>query len=107
MKPALTLDKERILKFTAHAIVQLDEVCGVDFYNTDLRHITPRQRRDFVWAGQLHTAKALSRDQITKYMPTDIEGLMKWTDAVMEAVLEAVGTPEEAKSDGKRGEPAS
>lgn len=91
-KPAtVTLDKPRTLRFDAESFIRLDEECGIDAYRLDLRAMTPKQTRDLVWAGQLHTPKPLTREQVTKHLPTEAKAVIELRVTAYGELLKAMG----------------
>jgi hypothetical protein len=95
-KITVQLDKERELVFDNAAILELDEVCGINVMRPSTYYaISPKQLRDLVWAGQLHTKKPLTRAQVGSYLPLESEAYAAMAQAVADAVSRAILTPEE------------
>ena len=98
--PSVTLDKERALRFTFQAFLALEETCKLNVYTVDFRALSPGQVRDLVWAGQLGTPKALTRDGVAKYLPTDMTALSEVVGQVVEAVAESYGAGKQDEAAG-------
>lgn len=103
--PALSikLDRERSIRFDMAALMALDEVCKFNVLAAGaLSNLSPTRIRDLVWAAQLHTEKPLTREKVSKYLPTDMEKLTKIIGDLVEALNYAF-TKDTAKAE-KSGE---
>lgn len=96
---SLQLDKPREIKFNFAAFLALDEQCGLNAMDpATYRSFTPKQAVALVWAGQLHTAKPLSREQVAEHIPTDADEFVTMMTIVSESLGAALGAKANEKS---------
>lgn len=102
-KHIVKLDKPRELKFTMTAIVTLDELFGINVYESKFYNSIdkPGTLVSMIWAAQLHTPKPLRREQVAKYLPTDMAEFMTVGAVVVSALGESIHGIKDKKTAGR------
>jgi hypothetical protein len=86
------LDKPRELRYDLGAFSRLMQEHGINAMRpSTYADFNPHQGLALIWAGQLHSAKPLTFEQVGKVVPTDPEGYMGVMEVVARALAYALG----------------
>lgn len=96
----VALDKPRELLFDFAAFEALQRVGINAMRPITYAEMAPTTGASLVWAGQLHYGKkALTREQVCKYMPTTTDGYYSMMEVVAKQLGKALGVKSDAKKE--------
>jgi len=94
MSSTIKLDVERSLRYDFHSILKLDELDGINLMSpATYKDFSPKQVVALVWAGQLHTPQPLTRAEVAKRIPSNVDAYLGVINAIATAIAEALDRP--------------